>query len=87
MEEQRRVERGFGIVRAQSDGAILYVHEDVATRLMLSSSTHFPLQSDGGPYISASSNFPRTPPARMRLWSASAWDQIDGGITLYSVVA
>jgi hypothetical protein len=47
----------------------------------------FPLQSDGGPYISASSNFPRTPPARMRLWSASAFDQIDGGITLHGVAA
>jgi hypothetical protein len=37
--------------------------------------------------FSASSNFPRTPPARMRLWSASAFDQIDGGITLQRVAA
>jgi hypothetical protein len=35
--------------------------------------------------FSKSSNFPRTPPARMRLWSASAFDQIDGGITLQRV--
>src|ERR1700730_16621768 len=27
------------------------------------------------------------PSARMRLWSASAFDQIDGGITLHSVAA
>ena len=37
--------------------------------------------------VSASSNFQGTPPARMRLWSASAFDQIDGGIALQRVAA